>query len=236
MQLPPDLLQGRAAERPSTSEIGEIPEATRSARRFLRPEETDGAVLSVTNGVPGALTSVMNGCAVARVEPRVEERTVEAARSGAAAAWQELFDAHYPKLYRFFRTRVVSPEDAEDLAAEVFAEAFRSLGTFRWRNRPFESWLYGIARNRLRMHYRGRRETAEMPEDAGQVRNEFLSVEIEDVLARLPANYREAIELRYALGLTGTEAAAAMGRSHGSFRTLLSRATEAFRREYRRET
>jgi RNA polymerase sigma-70 factor, ECF subfamily len=178
----------------------------------------------------------MNGYAVARVESQVEERTVEAARSGEAAAWHELFDAHYPKLYRFFRARMASPEDAEDLAAEVFAEAFRSLDTFRWRNRPFESWLFGIARNRLRMYYRGRRETAEIPESAGHVRNEFLGVEIQDVLGRLPDDYREAIELRYALGLSGIEASAAMGRSHGSFRTLLSRATEAFRREYRRET
>jgi RNA polymerase sigma-70 factor, ECF subfamily len=177
----------------------------------------------------------MNGYAVARMEHHAEQRTVEAARSGEASAWHELFDAHYQKLYRFFRTRLQSVEDAEDLAAEVFAEAYRSLETFHWRNRPFESWLFGIARNRLRMYYRGRRETQEIPESIGHVRDEYLGVEIRDVLERLPAEYREAIELRYALGLSGIEAAAAMGRSHGSFRTLLSRATTAFRNEYRRE-
>jgi RNA polymerase sigma factor (sigma-70 family) len=177
----------------------------------------------------------MNGYAVARVERQVEERTVEAARSGEASAWHELFDAHYQKLYRYFRSRLQSAEDAEDLAAEVFAEAYRSLGTFRWRSRPFESWLFGIARHRLLMYYRGRRPTQEIPESIGHVRDEYLGVEIQDVLERLPADYREAIELRYALGLSGIEAAAAMGRSHGSFRTLLSRASEAFRNEYRRE-
>ncbi|MCH7555197.1 MAG: hypothetical protein IIC08_04290, partial [Proteobacteria bacterium] len=79
---------------------------------------------------------------------RIRE-TVEAARAGSEAAWQELFDAHYPRLFRYFRSRVPSHETAEDLASETFTEAFRSISRFRWRNRPFEAWMFGIARNRL---------------------------------------------------------------------------------------
>jgi RNA polymerase sigma-70 factor, ECF subfamily len=177
----------------------------------------------------------VNGFAVTQATQPAEERTVEAARAGHAEAWEELFDAHYPKLYRYFRSRLGSPESAEDLAAEVFVEAYRSLGRFRWRNRPFEAWLFGIARHRLLMHYRSRRPAEVLDESAGHVRDEYLSVEIQDVLERLPSDYREAIEYRYVLGLSGEEAAAAMGRSHGAFRTLLSRATRAFKQEYQRE-
>jgi DNA-directed RNA polymerase specialized sigma24 family protein len=82
------------------------------------------------------------------------------------------------------------------------------------------------------MHYRRQRPRAELFADAGHVRNEYLGVEVRDVLERLPAGYREAIEYRYLIGLSGREAAAAMGRSHGSFRALLLRATTAFKREY----
>jgi RNA polymerase sigma-70 factor, ECF subfamily len=177
----------------------------------------------------------MNGYAVTREGELREQRTVEEARSGGGDAWRVLFDAHHPKLYRYFRSRLDSAEDAEDLAAEVFVEVYRSMGTFRWRNRPFEAWLFGIARHRLLMHYRSRRETSEIPESASQLRDEYVGIEIRDVLERLPDEYREAIELRYALGLSGIEAAAVMGRSHGAFRTLLSRATAAFKSEYRRE-
>ncbi len=67
------------------------------------------------------------------------------------------------------------------------------------------------------------------------MRDEYLIVEVRDLFDRLPAEYRAAIELRHVLGLTGAEAAAAMGRSHGSFRSLLMRATRAFRRESERE-
>ena len=68
--------------------------------------------------------------------------TVEAARAGSEAAWQELFDTQYPRLLRYFRSRVPSLETAEDLASETFADAYLSISRFRWRNRPFASWMF----------------------------------------------------------------------------------------------
>ena len=159
-------------------------------------------------------------------------RVVERARSGDESAWRELFDEHYPRLFKFFRSRVDSDATAEDLAAETFTEAVRGLGRFRWRNRPFGAWLFGIGRNRLRMHYRSRRVHAELPETIGYARDDYVAVDVRDALGRLDADHRVAIELRYLLGLSGQEAAAAMGRSHGAFRALLHRATAAFKREY----
>ena len=159
-------------------------------------------------------------------------RVVERARSGDESAWRELFDEYYPRLFKFFRSRVDSEATAEDLAAETFTEAVRGLGRFQWRNRPFGAWLFGIARNRLKMHYRARRVHAELPDEIGYARDEYVEIDIRDALERLESDHRTAIELRYLLGLSGQEAAAAMGRSHGAFRALLHRATAAFKREY----
>ena len=158
---------------------------------------------------------------------------LEAARSGDAAVWEELFDEHYPQLYRFFRSRVPGDTLAEDLAADVFAEAWRSRGGLRWRRRPFAAWLFGIARHRLASFYRDRppdaRELTSDDEPIGQVHNEFLAVELRDVLDGLRADYRQAIELRYVVGLANVEAAAVMDRSPGAFRTLLHRALQSCR-------
>ncbi len=162
--------------------------------------------------------------------------TVEAAQSGDEQAWQTLFEQHFTRLARFFRYRVESAEIAEDLAAEVFADAVRGLPKFRWRNRPFEAWLFSIARNRLALHYRKRKVEASLEADVEYRRDEYVSVEIRDILDRLSPEHRAAIEHRYILGLSGQEAAAAMGRSHGSFRVLLHRATKAFKLEYRDES
>jgi RNA polymerase sigma-70 factor (ECF subfamily) len=155
---------------------------------------------------------------------------VEAARRGSEDAWRDLFDACYPRVYRFFRARVSSEEAAEDLASGVFLEAFRSIERFAWRERPFEAWLFGIARHQLTGHYRAESRLPQLDE-APAVSDSYLSIEIADVLGRLRPEHRQALELRYILGLTGEESAAAMGRSHNAFRQLLHRATQAFQRE-----
>jgi RNA polymerase sigma-70 factor (ECF subfamily) len=162
-----------------------------------------------------------------------ERRRIASAQAGDEQAWRALFDEHYPKLYAFMRRRVGDRETAEDLAAETFVDAFRGLPRFRWRGKPFGAWLFTVARNRLRMHYRSHSPgSVALSEWDGVARDETLTVAVDDALSRLSAEYREALELRYVIGLSGAEAAAAMGRSHGAFRMLLLRATQAFKTEY----
>ena len=144
---------------------------------------------------------------------------IERAAAGSDAAWQELFELHYVRLYRFFRSRVATHQQAEDLASDVFLEAFRSIGNFRWQGVPFAAWLFGIARRVLASHYRARPQAELQHEE--HVRDEYLAVEIRDILERIQPDYRAALELRFVVGLSGEEAAAVMGRSHGAFRSLL---------------
>jgi len=165
----------------------------------------------------------------AGVTPR---EVVEAAQRGDEEAWGTLFDLHYSRLYRFFRARLASPEQAEDLASDVFLEAFRSVQKFQWQGKPFEAWLFGIAKHTLASYYRSRHpDTTDTIDTEPTVRDEFIAVEIKDILQRLPLEYQAALELRFIVGLSGTEAAEVMGRSHGAFRSLLFRAVRAFKDE-----
>jgi RNA polymerase sigma-70 factor (ECF subfamily) len=159
---------------------------------------------------------------------------VEAARAGDESAWAAIFDHDYDRMFRFFRSRVATVEQAEDLAANVFLEAFRSISRFQWQGKPFEAWLFGIARNQLASYYRSKppdEVTTEL-----HTRDEFLEVEVRDILERLRPDHRTALELRFIVGLSGVEAAAAMERSHGSFRSLLLRAVRAFRAESQKDS
>ena len=162
-------------------------------------------------------------------DPSDPSDLVGRAASGSDAAWQELFERYYSRLYRFFRSRVATHQQAEDLASDVFLEAFRSIASFRWQGSPFAAWLYGIARRVLASYYRARPQAA--PQPVGYVRDEYLAVEIKDILERIQPDYRMALELRFVVGLSGEEASAVMGRSHGAFRSLLLRAVRAFRAE-----
>jgi RNA polymerase sigma factor (sigma-70 family) len=154
---------------------------------------------------------------------------IERAAAGDEAAWQELFGQHYVRLYRFFRSRVPTHQQAEDLASDVFLEAFRCIGSFRWQGVPFAGWMFGIARRVLASHYRARPQAELRCEE--YVRDEYVAVEIRDILERIQPEYRTALELRFVVGLSGEEAAAVMGRSHGAFRSLLLRAVRAYRAE-----
>lgn len=158
---------------------------------------------------------------------------VAAARAGDESAWETLFDLHYPRLYRFFRARLSSNEQAEDLASNVFLEAFRSIQKFQWQGKPFEAWLFGIARHQLASFYRSRRvelTDADLEREPA-VRDEFVAIEIRDLLEALPRDYQTALELRFIVGLSGVEAAEVMGKSHTGYRSLLLRAVKAFRAE-----
>jgi RNA polymerase sigma-70 factor (ECF subfamily) len=155
---------------------------------------------------------------------------VESARAGDEAAWRAIFDLQYPKLYRFFRSRVAAHQQAEDLASNTLLQAFRSIERFEWRGRPFEAWLFGIARHELASYYRSRPDTESAEGiEVGCVRDDFIAVEVRDVLEQLMPEHRTALELRYLLGFSGEESAALMGRSHSAFRSLLLRAVRAFR-------
>ncbi len=57
-----------------------------------------------------------------------------------------LFTRYYDPIYRFFRRKGMSPEDAWDLTQEVFLSVYRGMGELRESAR-FEKWLYRIAKN-----------------------------------------------------------------------------------------
>ena len=82
---------------------------------------------------------------------------LRAARTDATA-FESFYRRWAPPLHLWLRWRVTDPEVAADLTAETFAQVLLGLGHFRGE-RPGEgvAWLWGIARNLLRQHYRSSR-------------------------------------------------------------------------------
>jgi RNA polymerase sigma-70 factor (ECF subfamily) len=80
-----------------------------------------------------------------------ESRLVERCRRGDAAAWDELFDAHYAATGRFvFQVSpTLTPEDAEEVCQETFLSVIRSLGSFHGKSR-LQTWIFRIAANKAR--------------------------------------------------------------------------------------
>jgi len=70
-------------------------------------------------------------------------------------SFEEAFEAEFAALHRYLRRRVGAAA-AEDLSAATFATAYASWERFD-QARPLRPWLYGIAANLARRHWRDER-------------------------------------------------------------------------------
>ena len=94
---------------------------------------------------------------------------VELARNGDKDAFGLLYDHYQPSVYRFLYYRTRSATLAEDLTADTFFRALRSMNNFRWQGRDFGAWLMTIARNLTTDHFKAGRTRLEMTtEDMGR--------------------------------------------------------------------
>ena len=72
-------------------------------------------------------------------------------------AFGVLFDAYYSKILSYLVRRTGEAALAQDLTSETFIKAYTKLWQFRWRSISFSAWLYRIATNELRMHFRSKK-------------------------------------------------------------------------------
>ncbi len=157
---------------------------------------------------------------------------VELARNGDKEAFGQLYDHYQPSVYRFLYYRVGSVTLAEDLTAETFFRALRSMHSFRWQGKDFGAWLMTIARNLTADHFKAGRTRLEQTTEDMQTLDttsegpeiEVLSALTNEALLRalgeLPTEQRECLIMRFLQGLSIAETAEILGRSSGAVKQL----------------
>jgi RNA polymerase sigma-70 factor (ECF subfamily) len=157
---------------------------------------------------------------------------VELARNGDKDAFGQLYDHYQPSVYRFLYYRVGSMTLAEDLTAETFFRALRSMHSFRWQGKDFGAWLMTIARNLTADHFKaGRTRLEQTTEDMQTLDSTSDGPEIEVLssltnesllraLGELPTEQRECLIMRFLQGLSIAETAEILGRSSGAVKQL----------------
>ncbi|MEU8775597.1 RNA polymerase sigma factor [Streptomyces sp. NPDC048606] len=154
------------------------------------------------------------------------------------------YEEHIDGVLGFVTRRVSDPHLAADLAADIFLVAMRSADGYRPSRGAPVAWLFGIARNVVAQHARGRaRENDAMARLSG--RRLLDDEDIAALEARIDAEqaFRELVgrhealsePLRAALDLvvvdqlTPAEAAQALGVTQATIRVRLHRARRALR-------
>jgi len=85
----------------------------------------------------------------------LDRADMERLQSGHAAALNDLMTRHAPPVFRFLCRMVGNEDDANDLAQETFVRVFKSAKSFR-AEQKFSTWLFTIAANLARNHFRWR--------------------------------------------------------------------------------
>ena len=142
------------------------------------------------------------------------------------AAAEELFSSSYPRLAGWVRRLVDDDETAHEIASEAFT---RLLARWSSLENP-QSYLYMIATNLIRDHWRKtERErralrTVTASAAANPVTHPAQDVDVRDLIQDLPARMRNAFLLHYYAGFGVREVAALLGRPEGTIKADLFQA------------
>lgn len=153
------------------------------------------------------------------------------------AEFAELYRTHLRDVYSYAYYRVGNHHDAEDLTEQTFLQAYRHFerALAESDGRPLRPWLIRIAHNLAANLYRDRARRPQSPldesspiaathttEELAEGRDELARVL--DSVTELPDDRREALIMRFALGMDNREIARALGRSDGATKVLIHRA------------
>jgi RNA polymerase sigma-70 factor (ECF subfamily) len=159
-------------------------------------------------------------------------------------AFEQLYRDHLRDVYSYSYYRVGNHHDAEDLTEQAFLQAYRHFERARRESngRPLRPWLIRIAHNLASNYHRdrARRPTAALDnvEPISTPHGTDRVVEGRDELKRvmehlehLPDDRREALIMRFALGMDNREIARALGRTDGATKVLIHRAIKQLESE-----
>ncbi|WP_420641094.1 RNA polymerase sigma factor [Candidatus Leptofilum sp.] len=161
-----------------------------------------------------------------------DDRALVQAARAELRAFNELYERHVMRVYRYLLVRVGNVADAEDLTSQTFLVAMENLDKYRGE-RPFLAWLFGIARHKVADKYRQQKpelmleaagELVDTQEAPDSVVSQKLQIEaVAEKLQTLSPDRAEAISLRLFGGLGIPEIARLMHKQEPAVRMLLHR-------------
>jgi RNA polymerase sigma-70 factor, ECF subfamily len=164
-----------------------------------------------------------------------DAQLIAACRRGEARAMEMLYHQFKRRVFGMAH-RIVGPNDAEEVAQEVFVRVFRGLAAFRGDS-ALSTWIYRLTVNASLSHLarRGRRQEIsddnlpEVPATPEPERDPGLAARIEACLERLPAGYRAILVLHDVEGLSHEECAAILECRVGTCKSQLHKARARMR-------
>ena len=160
---------------------------------------------------------------------------LDAWRAGDRGAGNALFERYFDAVCRFFANKV--HHGIDDLIQKTFLGCVEGRDRFQ-KQASFRTYLFAVAHNVLRAHYRQRRPGSEFdPSDAAAddftpSPSTMFALQQEqrlllEALRRIPLDHQLVLELYYWEDMAASELAVVLGIPEGTVRSRLRRAKEA---------
>lgn len=180
-----------------------------------------------------------------RLDPEQAWALVEKVRRDPAA-FRELYNHYFPRVYAYVSYRVGRVQDTEDLVADTFLRVVERLDEFRGHGESFfAAWLFRIAHNLVSDFYRRGRGSEEsvpleelpeleastlLPADAVLQKEKFAY--LRRLIGTLSPRRQEIITLKFFGGLRNKEIAALLGLDERTVASHLCRGVKDLHRQY----
>ena len=186
---------------------------------------------------------------VPRAAASADAELVAQLQQGSEAAFRTLVERYQTRIYRTVLALLRSPEEAEDVAQEVFVEVYQTIARFRGEA-ALSTWLYRLATSRALKHRQRARAKKRFayftsllgfdnsvlhdPPDhqhpQAQLEGQQQVQQVLACIARLPDQQQVAFTLRHEQELSYEEIAAVLQTTVPAVESLLFRARQTLRK------
>lgn len=155
--------------------------------------------------------------------------------------WEAVYVEQLPRIYNYFRFRLGSEVDVEELTSATFEKAWRARDRYRRDIAGFSTWLFSIAQNAAIDYLRTRRRhlpldaALELPSDTNpehDVQHASDLARLAEITRDLPERERELIALKYGAALNNREIARLTGLGESNVGTILHRVVRVLRERW----
>lgn len=175
----------------------------------------------------------------------LDSQLASLAAAGDDSAFTTLVTRYQPAVFRWSLTFANEPDEAEDIAQEVFVRAHRQLSQYR-SDGSLEAWLYAITRRAANQMLRTRKRRSRLAlspgarpsrdvyttDPGGRVDRERAAAVIREMFSQLPPRQREIFDLIDLQGLAPAEVAERTGMKPVSVRANLFKARSSIRARF----
>lgn len=167
---------------------------------------------------------------------------------GDVDVWRKFLDSRIPQLYGMFIKRWPNPSLAEELVQKTVFDAVRGRASYDPSKGCPEEWIFGIARNNIRLEIRRRSAHPSIDGDIGSYlevidtdplpdevleRKETADI-VRAALNRLESKEQAVLRAKYLEGLSAQKIAGQIGITEKAVHSLLYRARISLGRELKR--